>query len=725
MASIFETAGIEVKPTEPIKSPQQNTSPLFNSGMQLNVTPEKKDVVSQLSGILSKLTFNGSTDLHVNLANSATKEIQYRAEKPYNPNLSFISDPQLRNTLEGNKPGFMEPGDYRLPQGYAPPFKDPSSEISTSVGGGDGEPAYLIPTFKYGKRLQDPMAEFKATGQHIGGPFKTVADAEAFATERHKYIDKGEKTLPTPLARSNYEDAFEKFKATLPPNLANTPNKDYDMKYLWEHSGKPKDLAEFQGWAPGTTWKDRLPIDTKAMKEGKYVSNDRFDLVKDVDEKTGKISYNYHGFSVEPTTGRFLKPKHHSTLHMELDWYKNSKDPSAVEFRKNYELKDLGDFYQYVPRNNKSSNPEASNLSANEKPNPSETNNVALTNYVGKAFERYANRTYDDKINKYIFDYADNNDVKLTQKDMDVLKKEWVNYINSPEYAKRQAMNPDVYNGNISEETQKFFADFVAKAKRDKRIEITNNLGLNIHSKDKPRIGHFDPIKGVSGIVELSEGYPVSALEHEVGHSNSYPSARLTEEEKLIMQKNNGVLEKRLSVFSKQFPSDKDNSIVFYKGVKAGEAIAKEGKEVKDSPDAYQYIYNSLNNNEVAKFVKLAREVYTSDQDVDDGDPFAKESKWDKEEHYSKNAPNKSAFAGEQYGDLMGVRGVLYRNGITKSFGEDLDEEKMKNAINNPEITKDPVFRRFYRRYGMKNIIELNNTIAMNNKGKDSGNRMA
>jgi hypothetical protein len=117
--------------------------------------------------------------------------------------LSFISDPKLRNMLEGYKPGFMDTvGDYRLPEGYAPPFKDSSSEISTSVGGEGGEPAYLIPTFKYGKRLNNPLGEFNMTGQHIGGPFKTVEDVERFGELRHQYVGDG-KTLPSPIATSN------------------------------------------------------------------------------------------------------------------------------------------------------------------------------------------------------------------------------------------------------------------------------------------------------------------------------------------------------------------------------------------------------------------------------------------------------------------------------------------------------------------------------------------
>jgi hypothetical protein len=118
-------------------------------------------------------------------------------------NLSFINDPKLRNMLEGYKPGFLETvGDYRLPEGQIIPLRDPSTEVSISVGGGDGEPAYLIPSFKYGQPLQDPVQEFNMTEQYLGGPFKTVDDAETFRELRHQYVDKGQ-PLPSPIATSN------------------------------------------------------------------------------------------------------------------------------------------------------------------------------------------------------------------------------------------------------------------------------------------------------------------------------------------------------------------------------------------------------------------------------------------------------------------------------------------------------------------------------------------
>jgi hypothetical protein len=67
-----------------------------------------------------------------------------------------------------------------------------------SIGGEDGEPAYLIPSFKGGKKLKDPIAEYKKTGEHLGGPFKTWQEAEKFGEMRHKYVEKGQ-DIPTPL----------------------------------------------------------------------------------------------------------------------------------------------------------------------------------------------------------------------------------------------------------------------------------------------------------------------------------------------------------------------------------------------------------------------------------------------------------------------------------------------------------------------------------------------
>ncbi len=98
---------------------------------------------------------------------------------------------------------FLEPTSRKLPMGHVIPKSDPSTELAISVGGEDGEPAYLIPSFKYGKYLidKDAKAEFRKTGEHLGGPFKTWQEADEWErTVRHPYVEKGQ-NIPTPFRR--------------------------------------------------------------------------------------------------------------------------------------------------------------------------------------------------------------------------------------------------------------------------------------------------------------------------------------------------------------------------------------------------------------------------------------------------------------------------------------------------------------------------------------------
>jgi hypothetical protein len=94
--------------------------------------------------------------------------------------------------------GFLQPNSSKLPEGYVIPYNTPSTELAMSIGGEEGEPAYLIPSFKGGKKLKDPIAEYKKTGEHLGGPFKTWQEAEKFGEMRHEYVEKGQ-SLPSPL----------------------------------------------------------------------------------------------------------------------------------------------------------------------------------------------------------------------------------------------------------------------------------------------------------------------------------------------------------------------------------------------------------------------------------------------------------------------------------------------------------------------------------------------
>jgi hypothetical protein len=114
-----------------------------------------------------------------------------------------------------------------------------------------------------------------------------------------------------------FSGKFSKFKKSLPPNLALTPNSHYDLRYGWKHSGKPKDFNE-----------------AISMEDPMFSLED---------------DGTYHGMSVQGNTGRFLKPKNHPSLKMELDWYYGDS-PEAIEFRGTHDLNKKGRYYKYVPK---------------------------------------------------------------------------------------------------------------------------------------------------------------------------------------------------------------------------------------------------------------------------------------------------------------------------------------------------------------------------------------
>lgn len=93
---------------------------------------------------------------------------------------------------------YLQPTDKKLPIGQKIPLRDTSTELSMSIGGEDGELAYLIPTFKYGQPLKDPVKEFFDSNDVLGGPFKTWQEADEFAKLRHDYVEKGQ-DIPSPI----------------------------------------------------------------------------------------------------------------------------------------------------------------------------------------------------------------------------------------------------------------------------------------------------------------------------------------------------------------------------------------------------------------------------------------------------------------------------------------------------------------------------------------------
>jgi hypothetical protein len=106
----------------------------------------------------------------------------------------IFENPAIKGQFQtGGKLKFLQPTSDKLPEGYVIPYDTPSSERAMSIGGEDGEPAYLIPSFKYGRSLDDPMGEFRKTGEHLGGPFKTWQEADEWENEtRHPAVERKE-----------------------------------------------------------------------------------------------------------------------------------------------------------------------------------------------------------------------------------------------------------------------------------------------------------------------------------------------------------------------------------------------------------------------------------------------------------------------------------------------------------------------------------------------------
>jgi len=95
---------------------------------------------------------------------------------------------------------------------------------------------------------------------------------------------------------------YNSFTETLPRNLQPKVGDDYDMRYLWDNAGKPKDFDE-------------------------ALNNGLFALYGE-DQK-------YHAFSSEPHTGRHLKSRSHPTLYMEAEYFHKGKNGNITVDDKN------------------------------------------------------------------------------------------------------------------------------------------------------------------------------------------------------------------------------------------------------------------------------------------------------------------------------------------------------------------------------------------------------
>jgi hypothetical protein len=285
----------------------------------------------------------------------------------------------------------------------------------------------------------------------------------------------------------------------------------------------------------------------------------------------------------------------------------------------------------------------------------------------------------DYSISQYHQKYLENAITNAaTKEDVSAVQKGIMDYVSSPLYEKRQGNYPEQYTsyGNQALYTNgksPNLADFqgnIAKQKRDIRLKQLSNVPADIST------GANTVYKPFENSISLASNTDSPTIAHEIGHSIGF--------DPYLRDKEGKVLESKGKVYAKggaDKPSDMFNTKYYDKSV-SGNVNPSFG----------------LNKAEIDKFVGLARD--TNNLGV---------------EHYDKKMS--AVFANEQYGDLTAFREMLQKNGVTKSFGEDIDKDKIKKAMENKNITTNPLFKRFISRYGTDGIIELNNTIAMNNKG--------
>jgi hypothetical protein len=76
----------------------------------------------------------------------------------------------------------------------------------------------------------------------------------------------------------------------------------------------------------------------------------------------------------------------------------------------------------------------------------------------------------------------------------------------------------------------------------------------------------------------------------------------------------------------------------------------------------------------------------------------------------------------EHKGDMEALRYLLFKRGITKSYGEDIDGEKLKRAMQDPQIKGDKFFKRLSSKFDPAALIYLNNNVA---KAQQAGSNLA
>lgn len=241
----------------------------------------------------------------------------------------------------------------------------------------------------------------------------------------------------------------------------------------------------------------------------------------------------------------------------------------------------------------------------------------------------------------------------INQGTVNTIKDEIAGYIQSPLYAKRQAMHPETYLGNNMTiyNDPKGYQESIASGKRTYRLIDLYDQPAQIKNIGKFK-DYYDPKKGKT---VLNNSNLETVVAHELGHS--------------LFKKQDGA----------RIYSDWDN------GKYWDNLINSDGKKT---------IATSLNREEVDKLKKFAYPIGNED------------------EHYDNRMWGD--FANESYADLTAMRHLMYKNGLTKKFGDNINRTIYEKALKNKNIQNDPTFKRIQQKYSPGKIILLNNTIAQN-----------
>ena len=637
-----------------------------------------------------------------------------------------------------------------------------------SIGGEEGEPAYLIPSFKGGKKLKDPIAEFKKTGEHLGGPFKTWQEAEKFGEMRHQYVEKGQ-DIPTPLKTwGDMQDG-----GTLSEKVLVHDPQDYEggHRYALKKTITPyKTNQEIKKYTKAAT----NPEDIDFLHNYRHTSG--------VDNKNatavpyeGDRHWNIDRFITDPAFGK--------------DYPNLKSDDGSIEAERRNVLADMFKYqmYQHPEQSKGKSFRQAKRFVRNEidprvegpyfqnymREGVYPVNTGGLTTFTNSnpffaAWEtmqgeedptnkNYRKNPWDDaKVEEVAKDYLKNTK-KLSRKETREQIKKWKDESksmiddyykpsNTPQtgeppiqemamggalpgavgftYARTQ--DPAPSNGKYTKKTK-------ASAQDGKALSPDANdrstLGFNTDDPAFQNIkaNSFVPFdkKDFEGIRQNMAGYMSSPLYMD-RLSKSIPDAENAKEiqkrrlDNLLSIKLNPKTVNEGTNYSSNSinlgaTDFVDNAMVSHE-IAHGTvpnlttSYGKQnifGKVANVVGDLFQP-YEQFSNSELEKInIPLSGEVTT---------PGFINMLARREEHYKPQGTKASAktAANETYGDLTGMRQLLLDNGVTTEFGQELTPELFKKATENKRVINSPAFKRMKLRFKDEDIIKMNNEVAMN-----------